>query len=320
MVLSLSGDKWCSLRTLVLFVVVLAVYSIAIWTPSDVSESPPFAPPTVHLVTGLLVDGGQGWNAETNRSNETGVWLTDASLHGMNKTVYSSDILLTTASVTSSAALHRFVNRTWQESVLQSLSDRADIDIRPIAQHRRSQECPYYLTYIIDHYDHLPEIVLFSHGRPHAHNAHIVQHWSWFIEQVRHDRHRRFFNASIGFLSVNCGFYLRHSIRSRPILDLLGFDRRRSPFVNQTRSLRVGTHCCAQFIVHRDRIRLRSISFWRLALKLVIDLNDCSHFEHLWHVFFGEADEVDEGKTLVHWYERTHPNASQRCLTYLVTD
>jgi hypothetical protein len=47
----------------------------------------------------------------------------------------------------------------------------------------------------------------------------------------------------------------------------------------------VGTYCCAQFIVHRSRILQHPISFWRLALKITIDMNDCSHFEHLWHIF-----------------------------------
>ena len=275
--------------------------------------------PSIHLVTGLLVNGNDGWNGKNNRENESGFWLLDPLLKRINKTVYNSDIYLTIDDVMSSSALDRFSNKTWQEYIVKSLLNRNDIDLRPIAQYKRSQECPYYLTYIIDNYDHLPEILLFSHGRPQAHNPNIVKHWSWFIDQVYKDTKRTFFNSSIGFLSANCGVYVERSIKSRPILDLLGYSRTIEPLSNQIKSLSVGTYCCAQFIVHRSRILLHPISFWRLSLKIVIDINDCSHFEHLWHIFFSEPDKFDPRKTVANWYKQAHTEAKEQCPTTIMS-
>jgi hypothetical protein len=269
--------------------------------------------PSIHLVTGLLVHGKEGWNGNQGREDEIGVWLLDPLLDKIHKTVYNSDIYLTSDFFESSPVLNLFANQTWQQYTLPWFLNRSDIDLRPIAQYKRSQECSYYLTYIIDNYDHLPEIILFSHGRPQAHNPNILKHWSWFIDQVRKDTERKFFNSSIGFLSANCGIYVSRSIKSRAILDLLGYDRTKNPFANQIEKLSVHTYCCAQFIIHRSRILLHPISFWRLALKIVIDTNDCSHFEHLWHVFFGEPDELDPFKSIAEWYKQAHPQTKIEC-------
>lgn len=267
--------------------------------------------PSIHLVTGLLVNHNHAWNSGGSRPNEDGIWLLDPLLDGINKTVYDSDLFLTDAEAMSSATLNRFSNKTWQEFVLKALTNRDDIDLRPIAQYKKSQECPYYLTYIIDHYRDLPDIVLFSHGRPQAHNPHILEHWSWFIKKVQQDTHGRFFNASVGFLHANCGIYVQRYLRSRPILDLLGYNRTIGPLANQIESLALSTYCCAQFIVHRSRILEHPLSFWRLALKITIDMNDCSHFEHLWHVFLGEPNELDQRKSLAKWYEAENPDEEQ---------
>jgi len=275
--------------------------------------------PSIHLVTGLLVNSNHAWNGNHNRSDETGLWLLDSSLKNINKTVYNSDIFLTNDPMKYSSVLNRFSTQTWQEYILKHLSNRHDIELRPIAQYKKSQECPYYLTYILDHYYNLPEIIIFSHGRPHVHNPNIIKHWSWFIKNVKQDTKRHFFNASIGFLSTNCGIYVTRLRKSRPILDLLGYNRTIDPFANQMKTLYLGTYCCAQFIVHRSRILKHPISFWRLALKIVIDLNDCSHFEHLWHIFFGEPNKLDQRKTLVQWYEKAHPQIKERCLTKFIS-
>jgi hypothetical protein len=273
--------------------------------------------PTMHLVTGLLFNRKHAWNAGENRASEEGMWLLSPLLNGINKTVYDSDVFLTDDEVMSSVALDRFSEKTWQEFILKALTNRSDIDLRPIAQHKKSQECPYYLTYIIDHYRNLPDIILFTHGHPQTHNPNILEHWSWFVRKVQQDTHGRFFDASVGFLHANCGIYVQRHTKSRPILDLLGYNRTVGPLANQIQTLALSTYCCAQFIVHRSRILEHPLSFWRLALKIAIDMNDCSHFEHLWHVIFGESNELDQRKSLAKWYEAENPNQEQ-CPTRVV--
>lgn len=44
--------------------------------------------------------------------------------------------------------------------------------------------------------------------------------------------------------------------------------------------------CCGQFLVTRDAVRARPRDFYRLALKLSLDLGRCNHFEYLWHAIF----------------------------------
>ncbi|CAF1198181.1 unnamed protein product [Adineta steineri] len=275
---------------------------------------------SIHLVTGLLVNHDHAWNSDDNRQDETGAWLLDPLLDNITKTVYDSDIFLTDENIMTNMILDRFAKQTWKEYILKSLSIRNDIDLRPIAQYKKSQECPYYITYIIDHYYDLPEIILFSHGRPQGHNPNIIKQWSWFIQQVQQDKQRHFFNSSIGYISSNCGSYVKRYTRSRPILDLLGYERTVDPLANQIKALCLGTYCCAQFIIHRSRILQHPISFWRLALKIVIDMNDCSHFEHIWHVLFGEPGELDQQKNLAVWYEQAHPELIERCSTDIVED
>jgi hypothetical protein len=294
------------------------IYSITSWPTKNTINSPKLTPPSIHLVTGLLVNHHDAWNGGNTRKDEIGDWLLDPLLDRINKTVYDSDIFFTDDNIMSSEVLNLFARQTWQQYILKPLSLRTDIDLRPIAQYKKSQECPYYLTYILDHYYDLPEIVIFSHGRPQVHNPNIVKHWSWFIDQVQRDTQRRFFNASIGFLSSNCGIYVKRYIKSRPILDLLGYNRKLNPLANQIKALFVGTYCCAQFIVHRSRILQHPISFWRLALKITIDMNDCSHFEHLWHIFFGEPSEFDQHKNLAIWYEEAHAETKKQCSTEVI--
>jgi hypothetical protein len=266
----------------------------------------------MQLVTGLLVNAKFAWNGDNKRPAEIGSWLLDPLLASISKTVYSSDLFWSNQEYLSSDVLNRFANKTWQQYLLNELAHRPDIDLRPIAQYKRSQECPYYLTYIIDHYHALPDIIFFSHGRPSSHNRNILEHWSWFIERVQHDPFEQFFNASTGFLHANCGIYVQRSVRSRPILDLLGFKRDSRSLASPIEQISVSTYCCAQFIVHRSRIERHPLPFWRLALKLTIDMNDCSHFEHLWHIFFGEPKDLDEQRTIAKWYEEEHPHA-ERC-------
>jgi hypothetical protein len=64
----------------------------------------------------------------------------------------------------------------------------------------------------------------------------------------------------------------------------------------------IGTYCCAQFVVHRDRILYREKKFYEHALSMVdgsgvpdicspIPPKRSSHcyvLEYLWHVVFGE--------------------------------
>jgi hypothetical protein len=319
MIFSLRTGKQCIMTIVLLVCVLLMCYSTTITFSSPNRINTRTSPPiSIHLVTGLLVNHDHAWNADDNRVDEGGVWLLNPLLDRLNKTVYISDIFLAEDEIQTSLALNRFAKQTWQQYILKALSIRSDIDIRPIAQYKKSQECPYYITYILDHYHDLPEVVLFSHGRPQVHNPNIVEHWSWFIDQVQYDTQHRFFNASVGFLSANCGLYVQRYVKSRPILDLLGYNRTTDPLANQIETLGLGTYCCAQFIVHRSRILQHPMSFWRLALKIAIDMNDCSHFEHLWHVFFGEPNELDQRKSLALWYESTHPDAEGQCPTEII--
>ena len=146
----------------------------------------------------------------------------------------------------------------------------------------KGNESMAYLDYIVKFYDCLPEYTLFCHG--HYIDWHQRSSIDTIINNIKleqpylnisdlgvDDRYNNCFNKYYKNLKL---------VWNELFLDTLG------PIAD-----RYYDKCCAQFIVHRDRIRLRPKKFYERLINYIIhkDNGDIGYFlEYIWHNIFGE--------------------------------
>ena len=190
----------------------------------------------------------------------------------------------------------------------------------------KGHEAMAYLTYIIDHYDSLPGILLFLHAHRDGYYA------AWHTDAPLHDNVlatralRLSFVEEQGYVNLRCnphpgcingpksgseltltpeiwnGFFSNTStppnwmalqVQSHEPIpkDSTRFDYNIRHLVDKLPEIKVA--CCAQFAVSRDTVLQRSrndyIAFrqWLLNTDLP-DEESGRVFEYLWHVIFGE--------------------------------
>ncbi|KAH7118858.1 hypothetical protein B0J11DRAFT_508955 [Dendryphion nanum] len=165
----------------------------------------------------------------------------------------------------------------------------------------KGREAMVYLTYIIDHYNELPEIILFMHAHRYAWHNNILmgQDGAQMIRRLNHER-----VARLGYMNVRC-----HHEPGCP--DWIHMDRPGGDFdffhkpeeIYWRRDIWEEIHpgapipptisgvCCAQFAVSRDRIRQVPIERfqhyrnWLLTTKMD-DQFSGRIFEYIWHYIF----------------------------------
>eukprot|EP00742_Colponemidia_sp_Colp-10_P006452 GILJ01006912.1.p1 GENE.GILJ01006912.1~~GILJ01006912.1.p1 ORF type:complete len:356 (-),score=38.79 GILJ01006912.1:153-1220(-) len=164
-------------------------------------------------------------------------------------------------------------------------------------------EASVYMKYIVDHYDNLPENVLFlqahqetwhipdvSRGGQNGGNIiPIINKLKWGVHGF----------ASIGtsnWNKVQSDDVLDHreawaklkSIWPKLFQDALGD---MPPFINR--------YCCAMFLVKKERILLRPKSFYQRALDWLLSGEFPNYwsgrmFEHTWGIIFGEPHDAPQ--------------------------
>ncbi len=88
-------NRQCTATGMVLLFLLFIIYSTSttLFT-QKMNNLRRYTTPSIHLVTGLLVNPDQAWNGDDGRKDENGAWLLDPLLDGINKTVYNSDIYI----------------------------------------------------------------------------------------------------------------------------------------------------------------------------------------------------------------------------------
>jgi hypothetical protein len=178
------------------------------------------------------------------------------------------------------------------------------IHFHSIAQHKKSQECPYYLSFILEHYHSLPEWTAFTHGRPDSHNPNMFAQLEWLYTK---DNATDFLRTSnLTFIHLNCQIWVKRTMDG-PWMFLAGYNKsdvtawpHALTFLDQGRRVRIETQCCAQFLVHKSKILAHPLSFYETLLKLTIEHGECATPEHSWHVWFGEPAILDRRKNVLH--------------------
>jgi hypothetical protein len=177
-------------------------------------------------------------------------------------------------------------------------------DLPGVVPVNKGNEAMPYLTYIIDHYSSLPDIIFFHHS--HAKSWH--QSLSSLDEVTSL---RTSYVQKAGFVSPRCLTGCENLI---PIAGhAVEFDRFNKvgrdvqlaslfdEFVNRTAGERVpkriAAPCCAQFAVSRERVMRREREWWVRLRQWLIDtpLGDLESgrlLEYTWHFWMGEGDEL----------------------------
>eukprot|EP01059_Diplonema_ambulator_P013910 TRINITY_DN24606_c0_g1_i2.p1 TRINITY_DN24606_c0_g1~~TRINITY_DN24606_c0_g1_i2.p1 ORF type:complete len:442 (+),score=10.40 TRINITY_DN24606_c0_g1_i2:228-1553(+) len=159
-----------------------------------------------------------------------------------------------------------------------------------------------YLRFIIDHYESLPDITIFLHGKPEGHNPQISE-WisclkdtTWFTFLTR------------GYVANRCILDMKNNslipkYDEGAFIDFwLQFPWAELGLGSLPRCLSM--YCCAEFAVSREAIRSKPLSYykelWSRTLNFVLDQNTARKYkgwslrqiggiyEHSWHVMFGE--------------------------------
>lgn len=182
----------------------------------------------------------------------------------------------------------------------------------------KGNEAMVYLTYIIDHYDHLPDVMFFHHD----HN----QAWHQMFSSGYELKHLN--PATVlrdGYVSPRCLPGCENIISLSgdvaPLEDLKSASRdvMISSVLHefwldekgnkQKLPERIAAPCCAQFAVSRQRVRRRSKAEWEALRSWLINTGANSResgrvLEYTWHLWFGMGDEFcpDEAQCLCDVY------------------
>lgn len=167
----------------------------------------------------------------------------------------------------------------------------------------KGNEAMVYLTYIIDHYDRLPDVVFFRHGHSQA--------WHQAMDSLTEvTRLRTPYVLRKGYVSARCLpgcenlipladhtvaaenlVYVGRDVHLTTLLDEF-LDKEKGEQVPG----RLAAPCCAQFAASREAITARPREWWIRLRQWLIDtpLDSMSSgrlMEHTWHIWLGEGPE-----------------------------
>jgi hypothetical protein len=166
-------------------------------------------------------------------------------------------------------------------------------------------EAMAYLTYIIDNYDTLPDVIFFRHGDSRPWHQKLSS-----AEEV--SRLRAEYVLKAGYTSVRCldgcenilsleGVQPASDMAVLPLLSRVDhlvtllehfLEPARYPDLEGSVPKQLAAPCCAQFAVSRERVLRRDKEWWVKLREWLIKapipgVNSGPLMEHLWHIFFG---------------------------------
>ncbi|KAJ5688818.1 hypothetical protein N7462_003210 [Penicillium macrosclerotiorum] len=180
----------------------------------------------------------------------------------------------------------------WQHAVY----DVDDPDAEFHVQQNKGRESNVYLQYIIDHYDKLPEYMVFMHA--HRSSGHVE-----FWEQdnaLTIQRLQLPFLEEAGYVNLRCNWSPGCPDEVHPFRQLEGrtteiaFAGAWMGIFNNTNIPEVvAAPCCAQFAVTKAQVHARPLSDYQAYHKWLMqtELDDDTSgrvFEYLWHIIFGQ--------------------------------
>ena len=191
-------------------------------------------------------------------------------------------------------------NTSWIERELPGLetviyvANDPDATLHP--PRNKGHEAMIYLTYIIEHYDALPDIVLFMHAHRWTYHNNDLQ-GSDAVQLIKTLSHARVVRQ--GYMNLRCHWEPGCPGHLHPLANEPDFYRLQGIVADQWPKLfptdpipeTLAQPCCAQFAVTRERIRsnpLRKYVFFRdwLLRTPLTDYYSGRIWEYLWHFIF----------------------------------
>jgi hypothetical protein len=165
----------------------------------------------------------------------------------------------------------------------------------------KGNEAMVYLTYIIDNYETLPEVVFFHHDHQKAWHQEMRSE-----EEV--SRLRTSYVLEKGFVSARCLPGCENVIQLVDYtidMTVFSYHGREAHLATLLKTFldpsevvpkKLAAPCCAQFATSRQAIRRRTREWWvRLREWLIatpLDTKSCGRLlEHTWHIWLGEQAE-----------------------------
>jgi hypothetical protein len=172
--------------------------------------------------------------------------------------------------------------------------------------HNKGHEAMVYLTYIIDHYDELPEIMIFVHaGRIAWHNNDLLDKDN--AKVLKHLRNERVVRQ--GYMPLRCHhhpgcpMWLRMNKAKVDLDENIKVEESwiheilfKNLFPGHRLPMVLSAPCCAQFAVTAERVRDNPKSMYERLRNWLLktDINDMVTgriFEYLWHYIFTRYHE-----------------------------
>ncbi|KAF2029245.1 hypothetical protein EK21DRAFT_101313 [Setomelanomma holmii] len=164
----------------------------------------------------------------------------------------------------------------------------------------KGRESMVYLTYIIDHYDNLPDNVLFIH--PNRYQWHNDDPDYDGLSMLRHFQLPYLENE--GYVNIRCAWSLGCPNEIKPLAEEgehreavhAGGDYKQAfqhLFPGEEVPSAVGVSCCAQFAATKEKIRERKKSEYQRYRGWIMDTNLSDSIsgrvlEYSWHMIFGK--------------------------------
>lgn len=174
----------------------------------------------------------------------------------------------------------------------------------------KGKEVKVYLSFIIRHYDHLPQFMAFLHG--HQTSWHQKLDMLKAIDCAKRDIY--------DFISLNMNF-IRDRDPQNEIMQYVyrEWDVHFKPYLHIDAPKVVFHDCCAQFIVSRRAVRRipkRAYQHWLdwFHNEATDGITLGYVFEYLWHVIFGESTLFEEN---IHDYVKTRFDCDETWLRTL---
>ena len=160
----------------------------------------------------------------------------------------------------------------------------------------KGSEASAYIKFLADNYDNLPKHIAFIHG--HESGWHQLYEHNLMVLIFEKAKYKEYDYIPLN----NYYFNDEHDMKHERINKV--WDEFFRPYLNRDCPKRLTSDCCAQFIVSRNAIKKYPKSTyedWYNKMKNYENKDDPEDtrgkeiaiiFEWLWHVIFGEQDEV----------------------------
>ncbi|KAJ5908691.1 hypothetical protein N7495_001373 [Penicillium taxi] len=207
-----------------------------------------------------------------------------------------ADRIIVTGRFSWESTKKHFTNQTrnnrWQRAVYVVNDQEAEYHV----QQNKGKESNIYLQYIVDHYNKLPQYIVFLHSHRKSYHVEFEEQDNVLtVQRLQLD-----YVKKTGYANLRCDWgpgcpdevhpFRQNQARTTEIAFAGAWMQ---IFNNSNIPEIVAAPCCAQFAVSREQVHARPLSEYQNFLRWIMEteLDDETSgrvFEYLWHIIFGQ--------------------------------